>query len=318
MCHASQGGDPPEQSPFQPLRIGPTPKIPVIVEGIEVEALIDTGCPAMIISKTLCRHILDGEHNQENSAVCNEHRCKMEKRLHLSEPSLQLHAYCGTELSIGAEITVTLVAGEYKAKDVVLIQENTPVDLLLSTNLLPKLGIKVLDARGQSLLNDLENLTTEERLDLNGSPQLLNDQENLTSPATEERLDLNSSPQQPLLTETPQFVTEGDVSNSIASKPKQPFPCRTISGSCRKVPAPMSRQKAVVHLVRACKLPALSGKLLQARVCQGQLSPSHQLFEPNSHLHRNQTVDIPTSLLLSCKNCSYLFITLQRHRPGLE
>ena len=62
----------------------------------------------------------------------------------------------------------------------------------------------------------------------------------------------------------------------------------------------MSRQKAIVRLVRACKLPALFGKLLQARVCQGQLSPSHQLFEPNS-LHSNQTVDIPNSLLLSCK-----------------
>ena len=129
---------------------------------------------------------------------------------------------------------------------------------------------------------------------------MLNDQENLTSPVMEERLDLNSSPQQPLPTETPQFATEGNVSNSIASKPKQPFPCRTISGSHRKVPAPMSRQKGIVRLVRACKLPALSGKLLQARVCQGQLLPSHQLFEPNSRLHSNQTVDIPNSLL-SCK-----------------
>ena len=41
VCHASQGGDPPEQSTFQPLRLGPTLKIPVIVEGIEVEALVD-------------------------------------------------------------------------------------------------------------------------------------------------------------------------------------------------------------------------------------------------------------------------------------
>ena len=56
--------------------------------------------------------------------------------------------------------------------------------LLLGTNLIPKLGIKVLNTKGQSLLNG---------------------QENLTSPVTEERLDLNSGPQQPLLTETLQF-----------------------------------------------------------------------------------------------------------------
>ena len=222
----------------------------------------------------------------------------------MSEPSLQLHAYCGTQLSIGAEITVTLTAGEYEAKDAVLVQENTPVDLLLGTNLMSKLGIKILDAKGQSLLDDQKNLTlpaTEERLDLNSSPQLLNDQKNMTSPATEERLDLNSSPQQPLLTEPPQFATEGNVSNSIVPKPKQPSPCRTISGSRQKVPAPIPRQKAIVRLVRACKLPALSGKLVQAKVCQCQLSPSHQLFEPNSRLYSNQTVDTPNSLLLSCK-----------------
>ena len=225
-------------------------------------------------------------------AISNEHRCQREKELHLSEPSLQLHAYCSTQLSIGAEITVTVTAGEYKAKDAVLVQKNTPVDLLLGTNLMSKLRIKILDAKGQSLLNDQKNLTspaTEERFDLNSSPQLLNDQKNLTSPATEERLDLNSSPQQPLVTEPPlreMFQT--------VLFPNQPFPCRTISGSHQKVPAPIPRQKAIVHLVRGSKLPALSGKWLQAKVCQGQLSPPHQLFELNSRLHSN-------SLLLSCK-----------------
>ena len=152
----------------------------------------------------------------------------------MSEPSLQLHAYCSTQLSIGAEITVTLTAGEYKAKDAVLVQKNTPVDLLLGTNLMSKLRIKILDAKGQSLLND---------------------QKNLTSPATEERLDLNSSPQQPLVTEPPlreMFQT--------VLFPNQPFPCRTISGSHQKVPAPIPRQKAIVHLVRGSKLPALSGE----------------------------------------------------------
>ena len=176
----------------------------------------------------------------------------------MSEPSLQLHAYCSTQLSIGAEITVTLTAGEYKAKDAVLVQKNTPVDLLLGTNLMSKLRIKILDAKGQSLLNDQKNLTspaTEERFDPNSSPQLLNDQKNLTSPATEERLDLNSSPQQPLVTEPPlreMFQT--------VLFPNQPFPCRTISGSHQKVPAPIPRQKAIVHLVRGSKLPALSGE----------------------------------------------------------
>jgi len=216
VCHASLDGDSSKQNTFQSIRLGPTPKIPVTVEGIEVEALVDTGCPATIISKTLCHQILDGGHNQENPAALGEHRCQMEKKLHLNEPSLQLHAYCGSQLSIGAEITVNLKAGEYQANAVVLVQENTPVDLLLGTNLMPKLGIQVLDTMGQSLLND---------------------QENLTSPVTtEESLDLNNSSQQPLPAETPQFATEKDTSSNTASKSKQPSPCRTISGSLRKVP----------------------------------------------------------------------------------
>ena len=63
----------------------------------------------------------------------------------------------------------------------------------------------------------------------------------------------------------------------------------------------MQQQKAVVRLVRACKLPARSGKLLQARICQNQPSSLPQIFESNSHLYSNQTVDIPNSLLSSCK-----------------
>ena len=52
----------------------------------------------------------------------------------------------------------------------------------------------------------------------------------------------------------------------------------------------MPQQKVVVRLVTACKLPARSGKLLQARVCQTQPSFLSRLFEPNGHLYSNQTV----------------------------
>ena len=91
-----------------------------------------------------------------------------------------------------------------------------------------------------------------------------------------------------------QFAAEKDTLSNTASISQQPFPCWIIISSQRKIPGPtnpMPQQIVVVHLVMACKLPARSGKLLQARVCQSQPSSLSRLFEPNGHLYSNQTVN---------------------------
>ena len=73
VCHASLDRDSSKENTFQSLRLDPTPKIPVTGEEIEVTTLVDTGCPATII--TLSYQSLDGGHNQENPAALNEHQC---------------------------------------------------------------------------------------------------------------------------------------------------------------------------------------------------------------------------------------------------
>ena len=168
------------ESTCQSLRLGPRPKQTMIVNGIEVEALVDTGCPATIISKTLCRQILDGGVEQDDPSI-HEHRRQRATVLQLNKPSLQLHAYCGTQLSIGAEITVDFKVGECQAKGVVLVQENTPVDVLLGTNLMSLLGVQVLDNNGQSLLAlqsyeaQEKPVTTEKGLPLNDTVEQQSD-----------------------------------------------------------------------------------------------------------------------------------------------
>ena len=146
--HVSQDGESSKESICQSLRLGPTPKLSITVEGIEVKALVDTGCPATIISKTLCRQILySGEERNDPSIL--EHRRQRARILHLNKPSLQNQAYSfmhtvAQVCPLVPRSLLDLKVGECQARGIVLVQENTPVDKLLGTNLMPLLGIQVL------------------------------------------------------------------------------------------------------------------------------------------------------------------------------
>ena len=105
-------------------------RLPVRVEGTSVMALVDTGCPATIVSKELCRQILDREQeNDREHLSLGESRRRAAERLQLSKPRLQLRAYCGTILPIGAEITVHISAPGCQCESVVLVQEETEVEV---------------------------------------------------------------------------------------------------------------------------------------------------------------------------------------------
>ena len=132
------------------LRLGPTLSLTVKLDGIPVEALIDTGCPATIISREICRKILDKEREEAQPLSLEQWKEKAAKRL--KQPSLLLKAYCGTELSIGAEIAVQVATPHHAVNSIVLVQKDTPVHMLLGTDLMSALGIKVLDDDGRSLL----------------------------------------------------------------------------------------------------------------------------------------------------------------------
>ena len=146
-------------------RLGPTLIIPLKVDGVPVQALIDTGCPATIISREICRRILD---NQEGQPLSPEQR-KDRAIKRLQQPSLLLKAYCGKELCIGAEIAVQVATPHHAVNRVVLVQKDTPVDMLLGTDLMFALGIRVLYGDGQSLLEQVE----EQPILGDGQPQPL-------------------------------------------------------------------------------------------------------------------------------------------------
>ena len=132
------------------LRLGPTLTLPLELDGIPVQALVDTGCPATIISREICRKILDKEREEAEPLTSEQWKEKAAKRLR--QPGLLLKAYCGTELNIGAEIAVHVATPHHAVNRVVLVQKDTPVHMLLGTDLMSALGIRVLDSNGQSLL----------------------------------------------------------------------------------------------------------------------------------------------------------------------
>ena len=150
-------------------RLGPTLMFQLMVDNIPVNALLDTGCPATIISRDLCRRIIDGGASLSIA--------QLQERVNnrLCQPGVLLRAYCGNKLSIGAEVGVQMSAASGHVVDaVVLVQKDAQVDMLLGTDLMGKLGVTIHDADGQPLLKtdnlDIPSSGAENTKEDTGSP----------------------------------------------------------------------------------------------------------------------------------------------------
>ena len=135
-------------------RLGPTLNFPLTVEGIPVSTMVDTGCPTTIISRDLCQKILDGGKTKQSTP--DEHRWEVRQRVR--RPGLLLRAYCGQELSIGAEMEIQISTQKTEVKAMVLVQGDAAVDMLLGTDLMASLGLCILDVEGQLLLGSASNM----------------------------------------------------------------------------------------------------------------------------------------------------------------
>jgi len=151
-----------------------------------------------------------------------------------------------------------------------------------------QLGVRILDNNGHSLIG-LRHSTLPSPTEHNECPTL---KDSLSTLSTE--------------VNAPDVSSEHTMSqNQSKHNPRLPTSCQLVSGSRRKRTSGSANSKtsqgegdnkAVVRLVTACKLPARSGRVLQARARPIRLS-SPQIFEPQNRLC-NGTVDIANSLLL--------------------
>ena len=136
-------------------KLGPVPKVMLEVEGVPVEALVDTGAPASIVDLNFILNALAKKKKPEQSP--SEWRAAVEKRL--EQPSLGLQNYGGGELKLCRQIRVSVSrVGGKNVEAVLQVQNNAPVNLLLGTDLQSQLGFVLMavqdDLTGIDLLQD--------------------------------------------------------------------------------------------------------------------------------------------------------------------
>ena len=111
----------PEQQ--QDVKLGLTPTTEVNFEGMNVQALLDTGSPVTIVSAEFLFQAL-AKHRLPDQTV-KEWEDSVRKRLQYS--SVKLQSYGGGKLNIVGQIEVKLERGSNQTRAVVQIQNKAPV-----------------------------------------------------------------------------------------------------------------------------------------------------------------------------------------------
>ena len=131
--------------------LGPTLTAKVKLEGIPVNALVDTGSPTTIVSlKFLIDALAKQKKSDESPAQWRKH---IEQQL--EPPGPRLKSYGGEKLNTVCQIKVAISRGEHSAECVVQVQKGAPVHLLLGTDVHSRLGILVLACDSDNSATDL-------------------------------------------------------------------------------------------------------------------------------------------------------------------
>ena len=106
------------------LELGPTLTSKVQLEGCPVDALLDTGSPASIVSLEFLLEALAKQRKPEESP--QQWRTRVEKRLQ-EPPGALLRSFGGETLNMVCQVTVKLVRGSHDITAKVQVQKGTPV-----------------------------------------------------------------------------------------------------------------------------------------------------------------------------------------------
>ena len=118
------------------LGLGPVPMAEVELEGEPVQALLDTGSPATIVSLEFL--LKASAKKKPLSQSPDAWRKEMGRRL---EPTpLALRNYGGGQLPVVRQVRTTICRPGHELEAVVQVQKDTPAKLLIGTDLLLKLG----------------------------------------------------------------------------------------------------------------------------------------------------------------------------------
>jgi len=130
-------------------KLGPTVFAEITVNGTPVNALVDTGSLATIVSLDFVLGVLAKERREGQTPT----EWKAETLKRFSPPEVNLNSYGGHRLDVIAQIPLRLAQGEAHANAVVLVQKGAPNDLLLGTDVQPHLGFAIVVDRSGSKLD---------------------------------------------------------------------------------------------------------------------------------------------------------------------
>ena len=128
--------------------VGPSLYLDLLIEGVRVSALVDTGSQTTIIARSVLHEI--GKHLREQGKPLPQ----------LSRPSVKLYGKDGRngnkELNVTAQVNQTLASVGKATTIPVFVQPDSEQPCLLGMNAAPALGLKFLRSGGQPLQTEPE------------------------------------------------------------------------------------------------------------------------------------------------------------------
>ena len=122
------------------VNLGPVLYTDVVFEGCPSRALVDTGSSVTIVSLDVALKALASKRPPEQTPANWEAQMKENIR----NPTITLRSFGGERLNILGQLTATVQRGTHSKTAVVLVQSNTPVDILLGTDFQPYLSLMFL------------------------------------------------------------------------------------------------------------------------------------------------------------------------------
>ena len=138
--------------------VGPTLYVDLTIEGVSVQAMVDTGSQSTIISRDVLHKV--GRHLASQGKPLPQ----------LQVPTVRLYGKDGkktkSELNISAEALLTMEADGAQIQTPVFIQPDSDQPCLLGMNAAPSLNLQFLRANGQPLKSTADSISTEQDLPL--------------------------------------------------------------------------------------------------------------------------------------------------------
>ena len=244
------------------LRLGPTLTAEVEIEGVPVQALVDTGSPATIVSLDLILEALAA--GKLSNQTPDQWRTEVNQRLKPSTLSLQ--SYGRGQLDLICQIETNISWRGHHARSVIQIQKDAPVGLLLGTDLLSQLGFALLESNSEGEGTDLLQDQTWKKscsYTTKAAPDVTEQDDALEEHEPDAPIEPNLAQEQ-----VPLFQVEmtgyQELQEGVSAPDRGEDPLQ---------------QQGVVRLLQAVRLPARHKKLVRAEV-EGLKDNSVALFEP--------------------------------------